>query len=489
MKEFSARLCEPSVDRSRTTVLKMISRRSRTPRVGRNGAWLLGAFIAFCAESAHAGHEPLVPEPRTILLRAGDPNHVVIGTRRGGYFVTRDGGTSWSWICEAGIGYDDEEVYPGALLGNGALVVSTGFGGLAISPDGCGWSPWLPSEQPFVADVRVSATGDRVVVLEARAAGEAFVNRLWQSTDQGGSWQELGEPFAADSQALSFALSESGEVFAGSAGPAGAELWRAGPDAVGWQRLQLSGEPAVRPRIVGASGSGESARIYAVLNHAVAEGITTPADSVVVSSDGGASFRTLLHAQGEIAASALSADGDRLAVGGHADGVHVLEQAKSALPDAELPQVSTMSVHALAWGDGGQLYAAGHEAIDGFSVGVSSDAGRSFAPLFALCQVTGPLACSADSAVGAQCSSSGETGWDVRKEVANPDACRDPDADQTPEVDSPAPSSAQPAVAPSAKNAASCAFSAGYDPSVVGSLLVAMALVGYLGRRSRRHCS
>ena len=53
--------------------------------------------------------------------------------------------------------------------------------------------------------------------------------------------------------------------------------------------------------------------------------------------------------------------------------------------------VSKMLVHALAWGAGGLLYAAGHEAVDGFSVGVSQDDGRTFSALFALCQVNGPL--------------------------------------------------------------------------------------------------
>jgi hypothetical protein len=73
---------------------------------------LLG--VTLLTAVAHAGHAPLVPEPRIILLRDDEPEHVVIGTRQGGYFVTRDAGATWSWMCEAGVGYDDEQVYPGA---------------------------------------------------------------------------------------------------------------------------------------------------------------------------------------------------------------------------------------------------------------------------------------------------------------------------------------------------------------------------------------
>ena len=33
------------------------------------------------------------------------------------------------------------------------------------------------------------------------------------------------------------------------------------------------------------------------------------------------------------------------------------------------------------------------------------------------------MACAADTSVGSECKSSGETGWDVRKEIAASDAC------------------------------------------------------------------
>jgi hypothetical protein len=401
----------------------MISRRPRWSPLRRNGAFLIGASLALVAETAQAGHAPLVPEPRTILLRNGHPEHVVIGTRRGGYFVTRDAGATWSWICESGIGYDDEEVYPGALLESGTLVLSTGFGGVAISPDGCAWEPWLPSEQPFVADVR--ASGDRVVALEARAAGEAFVNQLWQSTDDGVSWSALGEPFGPDSRAVSFSLTESGEIYAASEDTSGAKLWHADAEGNGWSSASLTSEPAVTPRVVGARGTAADAHVYVVLNRARVEGSNGPGDRVVIARDGGASVETALDALGELSAWSLSSGAERLVVGGHHDGIYLLD---SAAVDPALVRVSGMSVHALAWADDGRLYAAGHEATDGFSVGVSEDSGQTFSALFALCQVSGPLACAAGTGVGDQCSSGGEMGWDVRKEVANPEACVDDDS-------------------------------------------------------------
>jgi hypothetical protein len=366
------------------------------------------------------------------LLREDHPEHVVIGTRRGGYFVTTDAGATWSWMCEAGVGYDDEEVYPGALLKSGTLVVSTGFGGVAASADGCGFSPWLPSEQPFIADVRHSPIASAAVLaLEARAEGEAFVNQLWQSSD-GFRWQALGEPFAPEVLASSFAISNEGELYVGVSGPSGAELWHSADLGQNWQESQVTAEAGVTLRVIGATGSGDAARVFVIVDYTQTEGLTVSGDRALASVDGGQNFSTLLQATGDLSSWSLSKDGARLAVGGHNDGIFVLEDAKNLTNTAVLPRVSYKPVHALAWGDDGRLYAAGHEATDGFSVGVSADAGRIFEPLFALCQVQGPLACAADSSVGSQCQSAGETGWDVRKEVASSTACTPPSPEAAP---------------------------------------------------------
>jgi hypothetical protein len=402
----------------------MIGRRAWSAQKRPRGSLRALLGVTLLTAVAHAGHAPLVPEPRTILLRSDAPEHIVIGTRLGGYFVTRDAGATWSWMCEAGVGYDDEEVYPGALLAGGTLVVSTGFGGIARSADGCGWSPWLPSEQPFVADLRADPMDPgAVLALEARSDGEAFVNQLWRSTDGANTWQPLGAAFAADALAASFAISDEGELYVGVSTPAGAELLRSADSALSWQRATLTTEPGVTPRIIGARGQPASARVFVVADYAQTEGVSVAGDRALLSSDGGQSFSTLLEATGDLSSWSLSADGARLAIGGHDDGIYLLADAANANPGAAMTLVTSRRVHALAWGAQGQLYAAGHEASDGFSVGVSTDDGRTFRGIFALCQVRGPLACPADSSVGMQCLSGGETGWDVRKEVADSDAC------------------------------------------------------------------
>lgn len=436
--------------------------------------------VSSLAGTAHAGHSALVPEPRTILLRDDAPEHIVIGTRRGGYFVTRDAGATWSWMCEAGVGYDDEEVYPGALLAGGTLVVSTGFGGIAVSPDGCGFTPWLPSEQPFVADVRVQPGSPHAVfALEARSDGDSFVNQLWQSRD-GAAWQALGAPFASDTLAASLAISEQGQLFVGASGPSGAELLRSADAARTWQRAIVTSEPGVTPRVIGARGAGDDARVFVVADYPQAEGLTTVGDRALLSLDGGQTFTPLVEGTGDLSSWSLSNDGTRLAVGGHSDGIHVLSDAQNAQADSVMTQVSTRAVHALAWGAAGRLYAAGHEASDGFAVGVSEDDGRTFQPVFALCQVQGPVICPSETSVGQQCQSAGETGWDVRKEVADSKACSPP-SEPSGAAGSPALAEAA-ATAPSAE---SCALSRGAHGSLLWQLAALSGALAAMRRRAR----
>jgi hypothetical protein len=462
----------------------MISSRARRALARQNGALRVLTYIVLLTSTAHAGHAPLVPEPRTLLIRDGEPDHVVIGTRRGGYFITRDAGATWSWMCEAAVGYDDEEVYPGAFLANGTLVVSTGFGGLAVSRDGCGWSPWLPREQPFVADIRVRRDLDNTVVaLEgSRDNASAFVNQLWQSRDAAGTWQTLGPAFAPDTQALNLAISGDGVMYVATSGPSGAELLRSDDSALSWERALVTSEAGVVPRIIAVSG-GDVSHVYLVLDAAQVEGLATPGDRIVMSLDAGRTFLSLLQGEGDLSASSLSADGKQLVVGGHDDGIYLLSDADQATAGATLELVSPLRAHALAWGADQRLYAAGHEAIDGFSVGVSADQGRSFSPFFALCQVVGPLSCPAGSSVGQLCSSSGETGWDVRKEVADSSVCTADDGTGTAGAPS---SAAEGSAAATSSNGCGVAFQA---QSGVAHWLFSLAALGALVKRRRSRYS
>ena len=257
-------------------------------------------------------------------------------------------------------------------------------------------------------------------------------------------------------------------------------------------------ELGVTPRLIGAHEGAGVPHLYVLADYAQADGLTTPGDRVLMSLDRGERFTLLFQAAGDLLGWSLSQDGERLAVGGHADGIQSLTNASSASAGAALTQVSTVAAHALAWGSDGQLYAGGDEAENGFSVGVSSDGGHSFSALFALCQVKGPLSCPEDTTVGALCLSSGETGWDVRKEGAASAACTgtgggSPNDGGTSSLPAaPAPlgpdaggSSGATNGATSSAQTSSCAVSPSPDRGAGGLLLAMVVASGALLRRRR----
>src|SRR5688500_5667720 len=56
-----------------------------------------------------------------------------------GLAFSKDGGRSWSWICEQAIGFSGIYDPPVVIDEQGGLHVAT-YLGLAYSSDGCGWS-------------------------------------------------------------------------------------------------------------------------------------------------------------------------------------------------------------------------------------------------------------------------------------------------------------------------------------------------------------
>ena len=186
-------------------------------------------------------------------------------------------------------------------------------------------------------------------------------------------------------------------------------------DGLSFTRYAVSPAADAVPRVLAI----DAGRLFVLLDRLQAE-TATAGDELFVSHDGGQSYQSLLLAAGDLVATALAPDGKRLTLGGHHDGIYSLDFETLALE-----QVSTKSVHVLAASAEGKLYAVGHEDVDGYSLGVSTDGGRTFSAVLALCQVLGPLECATDSSVGAQCLVGGETGWDVRKEAYPSPACQE----------------------------------------------------------------
>lgn len=152
-------------------------------RVGR--AALLATLVM--AGPAHGNGR--FPASSSIDFQPGRPDHIAVGVTFG-LLVSRDGGATWRWDCEAAIGF--EGTYDPIYLwsASGALFAST-FTGLKVARDPCGWQA-VPGPVG-TADVTALAIGGDGAIWAAVSdlAGGAAIYR---SDDDGGSFAASALP-------------------------------------------------------------------------------------------------------------------------------------------------------------------------------------------------------------------------------------------------------------------------------------------------------
>jgi hypothetical protein len=103
---------------------------------------------------------------------------------------------------------------------------------------------------------------------------------------------------------------------------------------------------------------------------------TTGGDVLFVTENAGKDWTQILKAKGTLAGFALSPDGSQVAVGGPTDPLQIASST-----DYVFTHVNDLGVTCLTWTNDG-LFACADQATAGFSVGLSSDEGATFEPLF-----------------------------------------------------------------------------------------------------------
>jgi len=371
--------------------------------------FVLAATLA--APPALASHPPRMPTVERVLVHPEDPQRIVIATRFGGYYITRDGGSTFLHVCQEAMGYDDTEAYPGHYSRAGSVIVSTGYSGTASSVDGCGWSTWAPPGPVFIADVEAPSETS-LLALNSAPNGEGFQNQIWSSTDAGSSWAPLGQPLPPELMGFGVSASaDSAELFVTARSEANVELVSSLDGGLSWQRKVIAGDTSASPRLVGLV-PGAPGHLVVLLAHEQVDSLT-PADVLLISTDAGESFQTLYQAQRGLPGASFTEDGV-LWFGGPEDG---LWSVQLGVAEAFPIQISAAPVRGLTWSQG-KLYSIGDEATQGYSVAVSEDGGHSFRPLFSFCDDHDELTCGAGSSVNALCSQGIESEiWEPLGEV------------------------------------------------------------------------
>lgn len=353
------------------------------------------ATLAGPGRAAAHGFE-VYPEHYELLAGPGPtPQRLVLATTYG-LVLSDDGGATWRWVCETAFGVAGSWAPEYEVTGTGAITATT-MAGLAITRDGCTWTPAAGAAGTQTAASTAWAGG----TLWLASIGDGQV-QVRSSTDDGATWSEAA-PIAGALWATRIAASPSdplrvyvsGDFYDGATRIP--KLWRSVDAGAHWDELptatftttmrssfQLAAiDPADPDRIfarVTQTGAALEERLYRSIDGGdtwtqalqVADTIT----AVVVRGDGSALVSTqqsgLFRSPGGVA--------DFVAIGG---GVH------------KATCLTELGDH--------QLYlCADNFTPDFMGLGRSSD-GATWTKIMTMTDLAGPVACPAGTVQRDEC--------------------------------------------------------------------------------------
>lgn len=361
------------------------------------------------------------PASNKVVFSPSDPELVVVRATYG-VLLSKDLGTTWTWICESALGLPatTEEDPPLGVTAAGSIVVGTQtpVGGLDVSSDmGCTWSceGGALTGQNIVDITVVPEASHSVIALastfvfddgESSAdAGPMSDTQLFESTDDGATWTAFGAPIDPT------LLVDSVEVANDDPNRVYVSATRGfGPSRTGW--LLVSNDAAAtwtaQPVPLNYSGRNQADVFIGGVDPTDADRVYLRTDGqsdLLVSEDAGMTFQSVLSFVGEMLGFALSSDGSTIYAGGVEDGLSV-----GTRDSMTFAHTSSVDVQCLAY-QGGSLWACASDDVSGFVVGVSADDGATFTPKLHLDSASAPIACEAQDpfacwadASSAQCS-------------------------------------------------------------------------------------
>lgn len=323
-----------------------------------------------------------------------------------GLLLTRNGGSDWDWLCEAGMGYQDLEP-PFTVLAGGRILLALPNGVGVSDPNGCDFGRADGIDARVVDVSRVVARPREAVALSV----DETSSRVWRSTNGGLRFEPAGaalEDFVATT--LDVAPVDAKRLYVSGVTADGRPLLLRSFDAgQTFAASELPATSSVRRPFIAAVGPDDD-RVFVRL-----DGLP---GTLLESSDGGVSFRQVLELRVPVQGFALSPDGSSVLVTNSFDGSY-----RADLDTLEFERIACRGPSCLSWTAQG-LFGCGTNSTDGFVLGASSDDGASFERVVDLSCVRGPLACDPDSSIGATC----ESAWPAIQLQIGAERCAPPPA-------------------------------------------------------------
>jgi MYXO-CTERM domain-containing protein len=347
------------------------------------------------------------PRAERLIEDPLDRNRLIVAATYG-IVTTRDHGRNWHHICERS--FTGLEQYVGDpivdLVGDGAMLVDI-QSALHISVDqGCTWSPAFGGPGHYLPDFTITHGPNRsILAIDAAIEDTAVVNRLIESTDQGKSFHGIGTPLPVGVVfTIDVAPSDPGLIYASGLSTANAAVLALSTDhGATWISRAIALGTNELPYIA-AIDPHDPQKVYLRVA-AITEdsGVPTSNDALLVTTNGGASWREVFRSGAQALGFALSPSGDTVLIG-YGDPKSDLSVDPSVLgiyrgdtTNFEFSRLSTTSTTCLAWTMTG-IYACtshietGHALAFTPAANLSTD-GSGFEPLLYLRDVRGPLDC------------------------------------------------------------------------------------------------
>ncbi len=326
-----------------------------------------GLLFVFASSVAFAnGRYPIANQ---LVVSPADATHLTLRTTFG-LVLSEDAGKNFGWVCEKAAGFVNNEDPPVEVTGDGSIFVASSQA-LSISHDGgCAWNQAMPELTIVDADVDQSNPSRAIAIASLYTDGETN-SGLEETLDNGVTWHPLGVSFAGLPATVAVAPSAPSTIYA-----SGTSITDLTP------LISVSTDNGAHWTIHPLNVANITVPFIAAIDPAHPEVVYVRAptsagtDVLVVSADSGAHFSPIFQAKGGLYGFALSPDGEHIAVGGPDDDLSVANST-----DYGFESASSLRPLCLKWAAAG-LYACADEASFGFSLGLSSDDGAHFEPLF-----------------------------------------------------------------------------------------------------------